>query len=68
VSAAFAGSFNAKTEGLFGRYEIVAGEEPGQNGQGVEENAGEKRVKRRFLPGAMCEAFDVHCDWGRDMR
>jgi hypothetical protein len=68
VSAAFGERFNAKIEGLFGKYEIIPGEEPGQSRQGVDENVGEIRQRRAFLPGAMCEAFDVHCDWGRDMR
>jgi hypothetical protein len=65
VSTAFGVQFNAKTKALFGAYDCTVVEETARSAE-----AGTEEVKQgpRFLPGAMRDAFDMHCDWGRDMR
>lgn len=80
ISKQFTIDFNNKVESLFGRYEAegsaltsdkndVSDELVDQGGiEHEEEKVADGVSKPRFIPGKLQELFQMHCDWGRDLR
>ena len=75
LSKKFAAGFNEKVERLFGKYEIVANKfsrNSNTDQQQDEHFEGEgctgQEDMPNFIPGKLEDLFQMHCDWGRDLR